>query len=347
MNILFELSHPKHFYQFKGLMQLYIKGGHEILIVARKKDVLLDILLKENQSFSKLGIHAGGILGKLLATPKLLLSYFELLQSFKPDLIISKASPYAAYANIFYGGKTVIMPDSEVVSLTNWFVAPLAHLIITPGNFERDFGRKHKRVDGFFEESYLSPNTFLPDKKILLRHKIDFDKPFFILRFISWNANHDIGQYGFTDDQKIELVKLLKQYGVVYISAESSNVPDKLIMHLLKIPSNEIHHVLHYASLYIGDSQTMATESALLGTPSLRYNSFVGPNDMSNFVVLEEKLGMLNNYSDYSTMMNDLEKMLKDPRLKTRMLKKRDKYFQRKKDINQQIFSILDATINK
>ena len=31
-----------------------------------------------------------------------------------------------------------------------------------------------------------------------------------------------------------------------------------------------------FAKMYIGDSQTMAAEAAVLGTPSIRFNDFVG-----------------------------------------------------------------------
>ena len=37
-----------------------------------------------------------------------------------------------------------------------------------------------------------------------------------------------------------------------------------------------MHHVMAYASLYIGDSQTMAAEAGVLGTPFVRFNDFVG-----------------------------------------------------------------------
>ncbi|MBK7853743.1 MAG: hypothetical protein IPJ79_01455 [Bacteroidetes bacterium] len=33
---------------------------------------------------------------------------------------------------------------------------------------------------------------------------------------------------------------------------------------------------MYFAHMYIGDSQTMAAEAAVLGTPSIRYNDFVG-----------------------------------------------------------------------
>ena len=37
-----------------------------------------------------------------------------------------------------------------------------------------------------------------------------------------------------------------------------------------------MHHALYYADIYIGDSQTMTAEAAVLGTPALRFNDFVG-----------------------------------------------------------------------
>ena len=37
-----------------------------------------------------------------------------------------------------------------------------------------------------------------------------------------------------------------------------------------------MHHVLSFATLFIGDSQTMTAEAAVLGTPAIRFNDFVG-----------------------------------------------------------------------
>ena len=37
-----------------------------------------------------------------------------------------------------------------------------------------------------------------------------------------------------------------------------------------------MHHVMAFADIYIGDSQTMAAEAGVLGTPFVRFNDFVG-----------------------------------------------------------------------
>ncbi|MDX9694898.1 MAG: DUF354 domain-containing protein [Bacteroidales bacterium] len=342
MKILFELSHPKHYYQFRYLINHYKTDGDKILILARNKDVLLKILEEEKLPYTILGKHAKGLLYKLFIIPILVWNYNRIIKRFKPDIILSKASPYALLANPFYKGKRIITPDSEVVSLTNRFVAPFSDLVITPSSFSLDFGSKHKRIDGFFEETYLSPSAFRPSSSILTELGIETSKPYFVLRFIGWTANHDLGQYGFNDEQKIELVNLLKIYGTVYISAEQNNIPAVLKPHLLKIPAKEMHQVLHFASLYIGDSQTMATEASLLGTPSIRYNSFVGPNDMSNFLILQ-KYGMLYNFNDYSLLIKELKEKLTESNLKNVMLHRREQYFKQKEDINLQIIHLIEG----
>ena len=38
----------------------------------------------------------------------------------------------------------------------------------------------------------------------------------------------------------------------------------------------DIHHVMAFADLYLGDSQTMAAEAGVLGVPFVRFNDFVG-----------------------------------------------------------------------
>jgi predicted glycosyltransferase len=75
--------------------------------------------------------------------------------------------------------------------------------------------------------------------------------------------------------QKLELVALLKPHGKVLITGERSPEPE-LMPYQLKISPDKIHSLLYYATLFIGDSQTMTSEAAVLGTPALRCNSLVG-----------------------------------------------------------------------
>ena len=160
-----------------------------------------------------------------------------------------------------------------------------------------------------------------------------------MFRFVGWYANHDVNNAGFTAEQKRQLLELAEQKMTVYISSEKK-LPEDLEKYKLPTPAAEIHSVLAYADLYLGDSQTMATEAALLGTPAIRSNSFVGPNDMTNFIVLEKQYDLLRNIREYDGVVAAVQDMTHNLRKQEWNMKK-DAYFKNVGDTNQQIYDIL------
>ena len=338
---LFEIAHPKHFYQFKPLISK-LSQANSIKIIARNKDVVLELLNAEEMDYTEYGIHGKKLTEKLLAIPTILADYKSIIKSFKPDYVISRSSPYAALLRKFHDFTNIILPDSEVVPLINKFVAPNSDIIITPKNFTLDYGKKHYRVSSVFEAGYLK--DFKPEREKLTMTGIENGEIFFIIRFVGWYANHDIKNYGFNLSEKMELINLLKKSGRVYISSES-NLPGELKGYQLKINPADIHHYLHYAFLYVGDSQTMATEAALLGTPSFRYNSFVGDNDMSNFKLLENKYRLMKNFSSYSALLDSLKSINNFKELKMKTLNDLSYFYSDIGDINNEIIKIISENI--
>ncbi len=339
MKILFEIAHPKHYYQFKNIIKILCKF-HEVKIIARKKDIVCRLLDAEGVGFELYGGHGKSIKSKFFILPEIFFKYIKIILKFKPDIIVSKSSPYAAIVGKIFQIRTCVMPDSEVVSFNNCFVVPFSNLVITPKTYSLDYGKKHKRVAGFFEDGYLHPK-FL-DREVTVNTFKGLpasEQKFTILRFVGWYANHDIGKFGFSDNEKDELIKRLKPYCDLLISSEA-NLSIGLEKYRFKAPVNRMHHALFKASLYIGDSQTMATEAALCGTPAIRYNSFVGENDMSNFKVLEKK-NMLFNFSSFEEVCQKAIQLLKDSSSKLKAQERRKQYFQDVGDINQEIADLL------
>ncbi len=72
----------------------------------------------------------------------------------------------------------------------------------------------------------------------------------------------------------------------------------------------DMHDILAFAKLVISDSQTMTRESAILGTPSIRYNSFVGR--LSCFDELENKFGLAFGFrpGEERKMLNTIRGLL-------------------------------------
>lgn len=339
--ILFEIAHPKHFHQFKGLIQR-LGEENEIHIIARHKDVVVDLLEAHGLTYQTYGAHGKNLKEKIALIARILKDYRAICKTFRPDLVISKSSPYAAIAGKMMGFKTCIMNDSEVVMLTNKFVAPLTSLMVTPVTFPKTKSKKHVHVNGLFEEAYLSPEVFQPDASVLNTMGLESNAPYAVLRFVGWFANHDVGKAGFTLENKIELCALLEKKMRVFISHEGS-LPKELTRYKLPTAPDKVHSVLHYASLYIGDSQTMATEAALLGTPSIRFNSFVGDGDMANFKFLEQQK-MLTNSASFEAVLNAVER-LSDEGSKSAAMDLRKKYFSSKKFVDDEIIEALEGLV--
>lgn len=338
MRYIFELNHPKHYYQFKYVMRGLKQHGHEIMVLARDKDVLLDVLREEKVEYTIFGKHHKSMSAKVMGTFGLVKNFIAIAREYKPDIIVSKSSLYGTFTAKVLHKKSVIFPDSEVVKVTNKYVVPLCTKVVTPQSFKLDYGEKHYRVAGIFEDCYLSPQVYRPNMETI--EKYGLKKPYAIVRFVGWFANHDVGNNGFTLEDKINLVKSIAPNMTVYISSEKE-LPDELKTYRLPTPASLIHDVLSGADLYIGDSQTMAAEAALLGTPAIRSNSFVGPNDMSNFIVLEKKYGLLHNIATPSKAI-ELAKEMSAHSRKAEWMEKRDRYYAQVGDTNANIVSLLE-----
>lgn len=337
MKYIFELNHPKHYYQFKVVMQTLEQDGHDILVLARDKDVLLKVLEEECVPYKVFGKHNKSMARKVLGTLSLLRNYKKIARQFNPDVIVSKASYYGCFTAKRLHKKSVIFPDSEVVKVTNKYVVPLCTKVVTPENFTLDYGKKHIRVKGVFENCYLAPSVFSSDGSVVEQYNLH--KPYAVFRFVGWFANHDVKNSGFSLEEKVQMVKAVEPYMTVYISSEK-DLPDELAKYKLPTPASSIHSVLSFADLYLGDSQTMATEAALLGTPAIRSNSFVGENDMSNFKMLEQKYGLLRNVAGFDNVLNLLKEWASSSR-KAEWQEKQKLYFESVGDSNAEIIRIL------
>ena len=338
MNYIFELNHPKHYYQFKSVMNILRERGHGIKVLARDKDVLLNVLKEENVPFEVFGAHKDSLSGKLFSSFSIYRNYKRIAKSYNPDVIVSKASLYGVLVAKAIKCRSFIFPDSEVVALTNKVVAPLASHIITPEPFALDYGPKHQKIKGLFEDCYLSPDVLKID--YMFPEKNGLKQPYAILRFVGWAANHDINNNGFSLDEKITLAESIGKYMTVYISSENQ-LPEALAKYKLSTPAAQIHNVLANADLYVGDSQTMAAEAALLGTPAIRSNSFVGDSDMSNFKMLEKKYGLLRNIRDFDTVLSTAIDFAKSSR-KEEWKRRRETYYSSVGNTNEFIADLLE-----
>jgi predicted glycosyltransferase len=162
--------------------------------------------------------------------------------------------------------------DSEFAKLSIRLTRPFTQYIFTPECFYDDFGKNHYRFKGYMESFYLQTAYFKPDPEVLSILKVKENEPFYVMRFVSFNAGHDIGESGMDERSKMEIAEYLSSKGKLFISSEAA-LPEKFEKHRLPTSPRQFHSVLAYASLYVGEGITTASECAQLGTPAVLINT--------------------------------------------------------------------------
>jgi len=168
------------------------------------------------------------------------------------------------------------------------------------------------------ELCYLHPKYFKPDINVLFQLKVKESEPFILLRFVSWSANHDLGETGFSSETKIKLVKTLSEHVRVFISSESK-LPEELEQYRLPVSPEKLHDVLFYSALYIGEGATTASECAMLGTPAIYVNSL-----SAGTLEEQERLGLLFSFRNPEGVLEKALELLKIPDLKAEFRKHQD-----------------------
>lgn len=312
MRLLFDVSHPALVHLFKHPIQEFTDRGCRVRVASREKDVTTQLLDAYGIDHVPISNARGGPLSRLREFVARESRLIRSARSFRPDVVVSQVDPGATHAARLAGARSVVFDDSEHEWLAATLTHPFADVVCTPDAFENEFGGVHRRYDGYHELAYLHPNRFVPRPEALERAGVDTDERYFVLRFVSWTAHHDLGRTGFSWETKRQLVETLDQYGTVYVTSEES-LPPELERYQLSVSPDLVHDLLAFADLYVGDSQTMATEAAILGTPAIRSNSFVGDDDMGNFRELEERYGLIRSIADETEVIRQAVQFARSP----------------------------------
>ena len=272
MKILIDLNHPAHIHYFKNFIWQMEAKGHVFCLVARDKEVL-QILLKEyNFEFVNRGKGGKGLVGKLFYILKGDYIIWKAAKKFKPDIFLSFASTYAAHVSKIFGKPHIALDDTEHAKFELMMYVPFTDSVLNPFCFRKKLGPKQIFFNSFIELLYINKNYFRPNKKVLELLGVKENEKYALIRFVSWDASHDINQKGLTVENKIDLVELLSKDMKVYISSEGK-IPPEIKKYELLVPPQLLHDVLYFATLYIGEGATTASEAALLGTPSIYINT--------------------------------------------------------------------------
>ncbi|MDR1679060.1 MAG: DUF354 domain-containing protein [Prevotellaceae bacterium] len=346
--ILFHLGHPAHFQLFKNVISDLKAKGHTCYIIIKKKDILEELL--EKSGFEYVNILPEGkkksrfdlIVGMLKRDWRMLKFCFK----HKPDVLIG-TSVEISHVGTLLGIPSINVEedDADVIPLHAWFSYPFSTVILTPtvcrnGRWEK----KSLKYKGYHELAYLHPNVFTPNKEVVRKY-FNPDEPYFLMRFVSLSAHHDAGVKGINTEIAQNLINMLLPHGKIYITSERP-LEAQFESYRLAINPLDIHHVMAFSRMLIGDSQTMAAEAGVLGIPYVRFNDFVGK--ISYLEELEQyyNLGKGVKSNEIEKLYAAVEEYLSDQTIGEKQAQRRQKMLSEKIDVHAFFVRLLDEFPN-
>lgn len=327
MNILIDIGHPGHVHLLHGVAVEMTQRGHKVFYSVR--DIPVAKRLMEHYGMTPwvdLGGKKDSLAGKARTVLHQDIQLLEFVKRNHIDIGLSSGIVLSHVSKLTSMKAFMFDDDDDAAEpLIVKYGHPLTDIVFTPDCIHR----KTKRAiyyAGTHELAYLHPNRFSPSHSVLQHAGIHEGERFFIMRFVALKGHHDVGQQGLTLEQKKALLDLLKPHGRVIITSERAIEPE-FEAYRLPVPPEEIHSLMAYSSMFLGDSQTMTSEAAVLGVPALKCNTFAGRLSVPN--MLENKYGLCYAYQpqQFDEMYHHIEQLLAhDPEeLKTEWQAKRQR----------------------
>jgi len=344
MRYLFFFVHPSKFHVFRQTINTLLKNGHHVDVIITSKDVLEELIKDEGWNYTNIFPEGR----KMKGVPAYISSGINFFRTIFRLYWLTKDKQYDLFVTddlLVYIGKlkkvpTIVFNDDDLDVVKQYsLVLSKADRILAPDITRlARFEKKKIAFPGYKELAYLHPNVFKPDIDVVKKFNPDL-KPYFILRLVSLRAYHDVGMKGLSDKNVLRLISILEKYGQVYITAERP-LTNNFKKHRLNIQPSKIAHAIYYAEAFIGDSQTMTSEAAVLGTPAFRCNDFVG-----RISVMEEKekvYGLTHNYlpSKFDEMLVKIEELLNTKDFKLIYKNRREKMLDDKIDLSAFMYEL-------
>jgi uncharacterized protein len=351
MTIVFALNHPAHYYLFKYIISGLREKGHTVFLLVKGKDVLEDLLDLEKQKYFRLikrrerkgnalSIMVNGLIELIVQNFRL----NKVVRNLKPDIMVGTDT---SIAHIGWMKRTPSFvyneDDYEINQLFCRFTYPFADFIVAPkytsvGPFEE----KKIKYYGMQKMAYLNPKYYEPNPQILHQLKIKENDPFFIIRLVSLTAGHDIeGEHkGINEFYLEKIIKHLEKRGKVFITSEKA-LSSQYDSYRISIAANQMHDLMYYSHLFIGDSQTMCAEAGLLGTPFIRINDYIGKIEYLNILENRYKMGWGVHADEQENVLRIVKEIFEIDQLREKWQIKRKRIFLEMENLTEYSINLL------
>jgi hypothetical protein len=349
MKILIYLGHPAHYHTVSHLLPKWAEEGYEPILVARDKDVLLQLLeglpYRTHQVPSRKGKDWWSI---FFSTLRREWRIYRLTLKERPAILIG-TDITIAHAGYWTGTPSLLIneDDTEVVPKLAHLGFRYATQVLSPHSCNiTPYEKKKLSYKGVHEIAYLHPRRFTPDREQVEELFADGKERYAIIRISALNAHHDKGIGGMTPELVRELIRRTEPHARPWISSEKE-LPEDLEPYRLSSSPDRIHHVLAFAELLVGDSQTMTAEAAVLGTPSVRYGDLVGR--LGYLDALEKEHGLSFGFGTEApeAMLEKVASLISRTDLKDEWERKRDAFLEEADDPTELIQKAVERAVDK
>ncbi|BBL65281.1 DUF354 domain-containing protein [Methanosarcina mazei] len=340
MRIIIDIGHPKDVNVFRNVILALEENGHEVKIVSRAKENIKKIL-EEFGFQGEFGPYYKNIIGKAFGLVHNDLWLYNIARKFRPDIFISQGSPYSAHVSRLLGKPHLAYIDTEIAVPAIKLMLPFTDKVYTSLSFYTDLGPKQERFNGYYELAYLHPKYFKPNPEI--KKKYDLDE-YIILRLSALAAHHDLNATGLnfkTEEELCEYVNQLEKYAKVKISSETTEwqiIRDRQ----LKNDPKDLHDLIFYSSLCIGEGATMVSEAAILGVPSI----YISNTQRGYLNELEEKYGLAYTVQRREEGLKKAYEILENKSYKNEWILKREKMLNEKTDVVDFMVETVEAYVD-
>lgn len=332
MRILVDITHPMHVHFYRHAIQQWQAQGHDIRITSRDKDVTVDLLDEYGLEHTLIGRARRGMTGLGRELIERAWGIYQVVRQFKPHVATAEAGTFVVYGCLPQRVPVVVFYDTEHATLSNRITYPLAKVVVTPRAYQKSVGAKHIRYNGYEELAYTHPNVFTPDPAALEPEGLAPDEPFIVVRLVNWEASHDIGDQGVQNLR--DVIDFLKPYGRIILSSEKP-LPSDLQTLALRGPRKNMLHLLAFARLFFGESATMCSECAMLGTPAI----FLSTSRRGYIDEQQNRYDMVYSFNDAATgqaqALDKARELLEDPTTPEKWQAKRERMLAELIDVSQ------------
>ncbi len=270
--ILIDIGHPADVHQFRNAALRWQEMGHRVHFSALDREMIVELLERYGFAYDVTYRRRPNRISLIREIPPRTWATLRIARRVRADLLLSMANPTVGFPAWLLRKPYLAFHDTEPAANQLAAALPFATLVATPQVYYRDLGAKQVRYRGYHELAYLHPDVYTPDPSVLAQVGLAEGDPYFIVRFVAWQATHDVHERGLTLEDKRAILQLLEQHGRVILSSETA-IPPEFRHHITDFPRDRMHDLLAFAQLYVGEGNTMASEAAVLGTPSIRANS--------------------------------------------------------------------------